>query len=326
MKTFPGKLAFTAMAAIQLAGFAFAGGEGWVTDFEAAKKQAAAEKKDLLVDFTGSDWCGWCIKLNEEVFSHAPFKEGVKDKFVLVELDYPRDKSKLSEATQAQNEELKTKYSISGYPTILLCDSEGKPFARTGYLAGGPENYVTSLDELRGNRTKRDDSLAAAAKSEGVEKATHLVAALDAMALSDELVAAFYGDIPAQIKASDPKDETGFAKKEAAKERLASLQKEIMTLARSNDFEALLARIDKAVKEEDFDARTKQEITMTKATAYIQMGKFDEAAAVVDEALALAPDSEIAEPIAAFKERIFKMKEQAAKKAKDAPVESKEEQ
>ena len=80
---------------------AYAGGEGWTHDFEAAKKQAAAEKKDLLMDFTGSDWCGWCIKLNDEVFKHDVFKDGVKDKYVLVEVDFPQDKSKLDEATQS---------------------------------------------------------------------------------------------------------------------------------------------------------------------------------------------------------------------------------
>ncbi len=81
-----------AVVALHCAGFALAGGEGWTADFAAAKKEAAESKKDLLIDFTGSDWCGWCIKLNKEVFSHEPFKAGVKDKFVLVELDYPNDK------------------------------------------------------------------------------------------------------------------------------------------------------------------------------------------------------------------------------------------
>ena len=69
-----------------------AGGEGWQTDFEVAKKLAAEGKKDLLLDFTGSDWCGWCIKLNKEVFGLEPFKTGTKDKFVLVELDFPQKK------------------------------------------------------------------------------------------------------------------------------------------------------------------------------------------------------------------------------------------
>ena len=118
---------------------ASAGGEGWSHDFEAAKKQAAEQKKDLLVDFTGSDWCGWCIKLNEEVFSHDPFKTGVADKFVLVEIDFPRDKSKLSDETQKQNAMLQKQFSIQGFPTILLMDAAGLPYAQTGYQAGGPK-------------------------------------------------------------------------------------------------------------------------------------------------------------------------------------------
>ena len=65
-----------ALLAVYGSGIAFAGGEGWSSDFAAAKKEAAASNKDLLVDFTGSDWCGWCIKLDKEVFSQEPFKAG----------------------------------------------------------------------------------------------------------------------------------------------------------------------------------------------------------------------------------------------------------
>ncbi len=68
---------------------ASAGGEEWSHDFAKARTAAASENKDLLVDFTGSDWCSWCIKLNKEVFGHEAFRSGVKDSFVLVELDYP---------------------------------------------------------------------------------------------------------------------------------------------------------------------------------------------------------------------------------------------
>ena len=207
-----------------LHGSAFAGGEGWSSDFAAAKKLAAESKKDLLIDFTGSDWCGWCIKLNDEVFKHEPFKAGVKDSFVLVEIDFPKDKSKLSEETQKQNEELGEKYAVQGYPTILLCDAEGRPYAATGYQKGGPEKYVEHLNELRGNKAKRDEAFAAAGKAEGLEKAKALVAALDAMKLEDAMVANFYGDIAEQIKAADPKDETGFGKKAAAKKRLTDFQ------------------------------------------------------------------------------------------------------
>ena len=71
---------FAAVCAATLGlGTALAGGEGWTSNFDEASKQAAGEKKDLLIDFTGSDWCGWCIKLNEEVFQHDAFKDGVTD-------------------------------------------------------------------------------------------------------------------------------------------------------------------------------------------------------------------------------------------------------
>ena len=190
---------YKAGAVLSLITTLHAGGEGWTSDFKAAKAQAAKEGKDLLIDFTGSDWCGWCIKLNKEVFKHDAFKNGVKDKFVLVELDFPRDKSKLDEATQAQNKELGEKYGVRGYPTILLTDAEGRPYAKTGYRRGGPEAYVTHLDEFQASRIKRDESFAAAAKLEGVEKAKALVAALKELSISDTQVAEFYAGTVEQI-------------------------------------------------------------------------------------------------------------------------------
>ena len=165
-----------ALVALHGAGIALAGGEGWSADFAAAKKEAVASKKDLLMDFTGSDWCGWCIKLKEEVFSQDAFKAGVKDKFVLVEVDFPKDQSKLTDATIKQNDELGKKYQIQGYPTILLCDADGKPFAATGYEEGGPDAYVKHLNELRAKKTARDEALKSAEKATGLDKAKALVA------------------------------------------------------------------------------------------------------------------------------------------------------
>ena len=299
-----------ALVALYCSGFAFAGGEGWSSDFAAAKKEAAESKKDLLIDFTGSDWCGWCIKLNKEVFSLEPFKAGVKDKFVLVELDYPNDKSKLSAATLKQNEELAKKYPIGGYPTILLVDADGKPFATTGYQAGGPEAYVKHLDELRGNKAARDKSFASAAKASGVEKAKALVAALTAMGLQDELIANFYGDVAEQIKAADPKDETGFGKASAAKARLAAIQSELGVCAKKSDHAGALAVMDKALKEGGFDTEETQKMMMTRAMILGKLKKFDEAIKALDEAKAFAPDSEMAANIDGIKAKL-----EAGKKA-----------
>jgi thioredoxin-related protein len=115
---------------------------GWGDDYEKSLAKAKEDQKMVLLDFTGSDWCGYCVKLDEEVFSKSAFKKFAKENLVLVELDYPRGKN-LPKKTKEQNDGLKSKYGISGYPTIILLDSEGKEAARwVGYKA-------TLLDELK---------------------------------------------------------------------------------------------------------------------------------------------------------------------------------
>lgn len=305
-------------ALVALHGAAFAGGEGWSSDFAAAKKEAAESKKDLLIDFTGSDWCGWCIKLNKEVFKHEPFKAGVKDTFVLVELDFPRDKAKLTEATKAQNKELAKKYAVKGYPTILLTDADGRPYAKTGYQKGGPEKYVEHLNELRAKKAARDEAFAAADKAEGVEKAKALVAALEAMGLSDKLVANFYGDVAEQIKAADPQDETGFNKKAATKARLADFQKALQKLAGQQDMDGALALVDKTIKEGGLEVEETQQMMMTRAVILAQQQKFEEALKAVDAALEFAPDSPLNKGIEGFRKRI---EDGMKKKAAETPPE-----
>ena len=142
--------------------------DAWLTDLEAAKKQAAAEKKDILVDFTGSDWCLWCIRLKKEVFDQPEFAEAAK-KFVLVEIDFP-NASKQSPEVKARNGALAKKYAISGYPTILLMDAQGEVYAQTGYQEGGAKKYLAHLAELtKRNTPEGKKALAARLKREALE-------------------------------------------------------------------------------------------------------------------------------------------------------------
>lgn len=120
----------------------------WGISYKAAVAQAKKEKKLILVDFTGSDWCGWCIKLKKEVFDTDEFKKWAKDNVVLLEIDFPRDKSKLTAATQKQNEELKNTYKITGFPTILFLDADGKQQGKSGYMAGGPEAWTKNAQQI----------------------------------------------------------------------------------------------------------------------------------------------------------------------------------
>ena len=139
---------FACAAILALHGAAFAGGEGWSHDFEAAKKQAASEKKDLLMDFTGSDWCGWCIKLEKEVLSQKAFKDFAAQNLILMEADFPK-KKELPADLKKQNEALKKQYLNGGYPTIYLVDAEGKKLSEDlGELKGGTDAYIAKLNEI----------------------------------------------------------------------------------------------------------------------------------------------------------------------------------
>ena len=130
------------------AGVVSASGKEWLTDFEQAKKVAAEKNLPILVDFSGSDWCHWCMKLDKEVFSTKAFKDYVKDNFVLLLLDFPRRKP-LSEKLTKQNNKLLAKYGVRGFPTVLILDKDGKELQRGGYMQGGPEAYIKYLKSVK---------------------------------------------------------------------------------------------------------------------------------------------------------------------------------
>ena len=124
-------------------------GDTWYDDFDAATEVAKKEGKDLFVDFTGSDWCGWCVRLHDEVFGFEDFLTAVQKDFVLVALDYPRgDEAKAKVPNPERNDELSEKYNIQGFPTVLLMNADGEVFASTGYRQGGVEPYLAHVAEI----------------------------------------------------------------------------------------------------------------------------------------------------------------------------------
>ena len=118
----------------------------WLTDVPKAVAQAKAEKKLVVLDFTGSDWCIWCKKLHSEVFSKPEFAEYAKKNLVLVEVDFPRGK-KQSDALKKANGELQAKYKIEGYPTIIVLNAEGKKVGETGYVDGGAKAWLADFEK-----------------------------------------------------------------------------------------------------------------------------------------------------------------------------------
>ena len=116
----------------------------WLTDFDAARQKARSEGKTLLLDFTGSDWCGWCIKLEQEIFTTPEFAGFAVKHLVLVKVDFPRGKPQ-SAAEQRQNEQLAARFQVQGFPTLVLLKADGEPLGTLGYMRGGPEPFLKEL-------------------------------------------------------------------------------------------------------------------------------------------------------------------------------------
>jgi protein disulfide-isomerase len=140
----------SALLAAALCSLAFLNARGeaaWSSDFSKAQAEAKASHKLLLIDFTGSDWCIWCKKLHAEVFSQAEFEKYAKDHLVLVTIDFPRGKT-LAPEVRKQNEELAQKFSIQGFPTIVVLDGNGKQVGELGYEEGGAPAFIDELKKL----------------------------------------------------------------------------------------------------------------------------------------------------------------------------------
>ncbi|MEI7730160.1 MAG: thioredoxin family protein [Verrucomicrobiota bacterium] len=119
----------------------------WMTDLPAAQKKAKADNKLVFMNFTGSDWCGWCKKMDADVFSKKEFKEYADKKLVMVFVDFPR-KPLAAEQKQA-NEALKSKYEIKGYPTLIVLDAQGEVVHKNVGYQGDVQKWIKTLDAAK---------------------------------------------------------------------------------------------------------------------------------------------------------------------------------
>ena len=219
-----------------LAALAPAWAAEWMTDLEAAKAKAAAENKAVLVDFTGSDWCGWCIRLRKQVLDTPAFETYAKDKFVLMEVDVPNN-PKFDKKLMARNRELCKQYGVSSFPTILVLTPQGE-------VAGGLGGYVPTVDEA----TKPLDAALASVKllekaqsQQGAEKLASLVQA--------------YNNIPEDLQENaaplrrriielDTEGSTGMARLQRIQDERRELQQKI---SQAETPAAALAVLDQAL-------------------------------------------------------------------------------
>lgn len=127
----------------------------WHTDMSKATDIAIKQNKPLFLFFTGSDWCGWCIRLQKEVFKTPEFVKWAKENVVLVELDFPRNNNQ-TDAVKMQNAQIQQQLQVRGYPTVWFVSAAKAEEAKinltalgsTGYVAGGPQVWIDGANQI----------------------------------------------------------------------------------------------------------------------------------------------------------------------------------
>ena len=265
----------------------------WFNNFEAAQAKAVQEQKDMLLVFSGSDWCHWCQKLQQEVFSQEQFTQEAEKSFVLVEIDFPRQKE-IAAAVKEQNRQLAEKYAIQGFPTVILADAAGRPYARTGYQQGGVEPYLAQLHHFQNSKKNYDKLLFEAGKAAGLERARLLDQALTAMAASHLL--GNRDQIIDEIVKLDPDNQAGLRAKYGLQHKVAPIE---AALQKTGNFDQALADLDKLLKEEtSLQPEDRQRLYLFKASICLK-GKRDKEAGIsnLEQAAKAAPETKIAQQI-----------------------------
>ena len=261
--------------------------DGFITDMEAAVEEAKEQDKDILLLFTGSDWCPPCKMLEGEVFSQQEFLDGVSEEFVLVTLDFPKNKQ-LAPELKEQNDSMAAKFSITSYPTVIMVDQDLKPFAFSGYRSGGPENYIKLMTESRQLRIKRDENLAAAADKTGDERAKLLDAAISG--LGEDTASIYYSDIVEEIVKLDKDNSLGLRGKwnaDADAEMRKVILADLMVRSRLAKPQQTMQFIDEVLTEFDFSDFERLSILQIKFNLAREISDLDVATGILDSMISL---------------------------------------
>jgi serine/threonine-protein kinase len=258
----------------------------WEDDFEAAKQRALKDKKDLFVYFTGSDWCTWCLLVRKQIFTKDSFIDYVSRHFVLVELDFPEKKARPK--YYDRNDALMQQWGLKGFPSLLLVDAHGRPYAnlREGEVRDEAEAYVQQMAEYQKKRLGRDDCLAHAAAADGLEKARWLDKALSLLPVS--FLSSSYTDLVSEVLALDTDDEAGLRSKYlpyVVQNRKVAVDQ----ASRKQDWHGTIVQLDKIIDELKPTGKLAADIWAQRARAEIKLSKFEEAEADYLKALQFAP-------------------------------------
>ena len=263
---------------------------------------AKEQGRDIMLEFTGKEWCPPCIHLRTKIMETAEFEQAVGDKYVLVEVIFPRLPSAVAAIPEEQrnaNEKLLTHHRIeTGLPTVLLLDAEGYPYAQVAGARRTTADYLKALDEAASVRTKRDAAFARAEGLQGLERAAALAEGLNAI---PENCRDKYPEQVKEINALDPENTLGYA---GVLTRYANYQKQdaelkaIVDSMRGTPDAANLARSESVLKEflqrKDLEPEIAQLAWRTLGDTYAFQRRYRDVYAAYKKSYDCAPKSRIA--------------------------------
>lgn len=280
-------------------------GDGWETNVEAAQKKAAEQNKGLLIEFTGSDWCGPCMQFKKNVLEKEEFLKAASEKFILVELDFPRKKEQPADVKE-HNKKYGDMYGLTGFPTIVFTDAKANPV----YSIVGGRNLEETLKivaEADSNRKTVEKLRSNMKNMPAAEKYKQIGQILNRMPL--DYIDRFYADFAEELKGDT--DDISDVKR---KQLLQKQQTESDAFARSISQQGLNSderqkAYDEYLKKPDLLPEIKQKMASTMSAVYLMEADVDNALAKMQQSIDYLPDSEYAARLKSQKNLIEKDKD-----------------
>jgi protein disulfide-isomerase len=272
-------------------------GDKWITNLDEAQRLAVKEGKDLFILFTGTAWCSPCLQFESNVLSQPEFLRNTEP-FILVKLEFPASDEDLPAGQRKDFMYWRERYGVRLFPTVFLADANGRPYAVTGHIGSGAEEYVRHLGKLREGRDRRDAALSKAAMARGLEKARHLDAALSAQeSASDrsfteqqgDMLVRFYRPEIDQIIDLDSANTAGLGEKyrsllgaEGEQRRVAEMHARFAAAMKEGGAKAALKLVDQELgRAKSAELRKRLQVTRL---VYLEWGhRYEEALAYATE-------------------------------------------
>ena len=255
----------------------------WETDIDVALAAAKKDGKYLLLDFTGSDWCPPCIRLENEVLSQPAFLQEAAKQFHLVKLDFPQNQLLVPAKLMEKNQEWMRRLGVDGFPTLVMLDAESRPFGFLGYTAGGPPAFLEQLQKRLAAKSRFDQLQQQALAAEGAERGRLLDQALEALDLT--IAQTHYKDVVETILELDSTHQLGLREKyrgDLDAEQRKAILADLLMLVRLRSPEDVLGLIDAMVTEVPMTPQLESSVLQIRVDLERKAGRLPEAVRSLD--------------------------------------------